>query len=163
LAAPQENPFRRIHLPNLMRSTSAIVIAGRTSSRRRRRQLESPEPALQGSLAGTSAEVFLHQHADQTRAPTGMLLAQVHGFVKHGVVAGHRLGGATGIVRSHRLLSSIRKASHQMSHGALCESQLFGELGHGGAFLPPLKNRLPNGSRNRGRHRRILHDSVKIK
>src|SRR5439155_8123711 len=74
LAAAQANPFRRVHLPNLMRPTSPALLAGGAAPGRRRGQAGLLKPALQGPFAGTSPPFLLHQHADQTGAPTGMLL-----------------------------------------------------------------------------------------
>jgi hypothetical protein len=81
-----------------------------------------------------------------------MLLAHLHRFVEQRLGRGCGLGGTAYIVGTQGGFSACGKPSHQVTHRAFTQVEFFSKLGHGGAFLPTLKERLPHGNRNGRRH-----------
>jgi hypothetical protein len=76
LAATQAQLIDGIHLPDIVRLPSTLMVAGRTSAHRSRGQRGLAKPALQGSFAGTGFDSLLQeQNANEAAAPGRMLAA----------------------------------------------------------------------------------------
>ena len=161
-AAGQTQLIHRIHLPGLVRTAGALLLAGGASAWRRWRELVVLKPTLQRSHTGAGLVRFVKHHVNQATAPPGMLLPHLDGLLEGHALNRELLGAATGIVGSEGLLAALREAAHQMTHRALGQLEFLSELGHRVAFLPAMQNSLPDGNGNRGGHEIILHDVCQV-
>ena len=161
-AAAQTQLIHRIHLPGLVRTAGALLLAGGASAGRRRGEFAVLKPTLQRSHTGAWLIRFVKHHVNQAAAPAGMLLPHLDGLLEGDALDRKLLGAATGIVGSEGLFAALREAAHQVTHGALGQLEFCSKLGHRVAILPAVQNGLPNGNGNRGRHEVILHEVCQV-
>ena len=161
-AAGQTQLVHRIHLPGLVRTAGALLLAGGAAAWRRWGEFAVLKPTLQRSHTGAGLVCFVKHHVNQAAAPPGMLLPHLDGLLEGDALHRELLGAATSIVGSERLLAALREAADQVTHGALGQLEFFSELGHRVAFLPAVQNGLPDGNGNRGGHEVILHDVCQV-
>jgi hypothetical protein len=75
------------------------------------------QPALESAFAGTGDLILFEHHADQARAPLGMLLTQTHGGLISGLARGRPRGRSPRVVTSQTLDASLTHTLHQVADG----------------------------------------------
>jgi len=117
-----------VHLPDVMRSAGAARFDGGSTARRGWCSARPLQPALQGSFTRKKLAyvVFAKHHADQSRAPGGMLFSERDGLLDEFRGRRQRFASAIGIVGLERIRSVLAQALQDVPHGALREVQARG-------------------------------------
>jgi hypothetical protein len=81
--------------------------------------------------------LLLQKNANQAAAPPGVLLAHFDRFLELVTRGVHLVGCTASVIGLKPVLSTFRKAAHQVTHGARRKFEFFGKAGDRFAILPP--------------------------
>jgi hypothetical protein len=152
LASRQRHVFRRVHLPDLVRTPGPRGVDARLPAARRRSLSGGDQPPPHCAGGGRLIGFPGKKHANQHGAPARMILPQLARRLPFLLVLGRELARALVVRRTNPRLALFRESADQTTHRPRHQSQVIRDPLRRPSFLPQLVDHLTNRNRKRSRH-----------